>query len=106
MTERPVEQWREKVDAVLESKRNEFELLGYQDISTDDIWRCIVDNIWKGKEFIRLYEVVQSIFHLKIHKYMDYIALDSLQQMTETEEELMASIHAVMGYNDEANDQK
>lgn len=94
---RPVEKWKEEVKIVLESKRTEFETLGYQDISADSIWHCMIENVWKNDEPKRLYEVVQSIFQLQIHTYMDFLALESLhKQKTETDDELMASIHAVM----------
>lgn len=94
---RSVHEWKDDVKIVLASKQSEFETLGYKEITTDDIWRCLIENIWKEDKPKRLYEVVQSIFQLQIHTYMDFLALDSLhKQPAETDDELMASINAVM----------
>ena len=98
---RPVEEWRDEVAIVLKSKQSEFEMLGYKEITVDSIWHCLVENIWKENKQKRLYEVVQSIFQLQIHTYMDYLALDSLHTLSkETDDELMASINAVMKRED------
>lgn len=48
----------------------------------------------KNKEKVRLHEMVQAIFKLQINTYMDFLAIDSLQKSNE--DELLASIHAVM----------
>lgn len=97
MNVRPVQEWKDEVRIVLESKQNEFEYLGYKEITVEDIWRCLSEHIWKEDEPKRLYEVVQSIFQLQIHTYMDYLTLNSLHnQPIETDDELMASINAVM----------
>lgn len=99
--ERPIEEWKDEVQLVLESKRKEFELLGYQEISRDDIWRCLIEKVWKDKTKLRLHEVVQGIFHLKINTYMDYLAISSLNRTSK--DELMASINAVMQQEEEQN---
>lgn len=101
METRPINEWKREVGIVLESKRNEFEILGYKEINTEEIWRCLVENVMKHKKDIRLYEVVQAIFQLQIHTYMDFLAIDSLHQSSE--DELLASIHAVMQQEEKIN---
>ncbi|HLS23499.1 MAG TPA: post-transcriptional regulator [Pseudogracilibacillus sp.] len=97
MATKPVSEWKEKVYSVLKSKEKEFAMLGYKEIDAEDIWRCLSEHIWKTDQDKRLYEVVQDIFQLQIHTYMDYLAIDSIQQAKEqVDDELMASIHAVM----------
>src|SRR5699024_844633 len=97
---RPVSEWREELDVVLKSKGAEFEMLGYKDITTDEIWRCLVEYIWKEDKQLHLYEVVQSVFQLQIHTYMDFLSLDSLtNQVKVKDDDLMASINAVMNPN-------
>lgn|SRR5690625_837172 len=98
MRKKSVDEWREKVHLVLESKRNEFEMLGYKEITHDDIWRYLKDAVWKDNRKRHLYEVVQSIFKLQIHNYMDYLTLHSLSD-DETPDDLMASIQQVMNQN-------
>lgn len=92
MNKRPVWEWKEEIIPVLHSKKNEFELLGYSKISTEEIWNCLVEYVWKGNPEKQLYEIVQSVFQLQIHSYMDYLALNTLQN----ENELMSSIQAVL----------
>lgn len=99
LNEKLIDDWRNEVQLVLESKRREFELLGYQEISSDDIWRCLVEKVWKNKTSLRLHEVVQGIFHLKVNTYMDYLALNTLHHTSK--DELMASINAVIQQEEE-----
>lgn len=94
--ERPIDEWRNKVEPVLLSKKREFEMFGYRGISCDDIWKCLKEKVWKHKRHFRLHEVVQDIFHLKIHTYMDYLSVNSLNKASKTKDDLMASIQAVM----------
>jgi|SRR5699024_990160 len=102
MNIRPVSQWRDDVKEVLLSKQKEFEMLGYKEITVDEIWRCLAETVWKKDKKRHLYEVVQAIFQLQIHTYMDFLTIDSLQSKTiETDDELMASINAVMQRNNE-----
>src|SRR5699024_973919 len=67
-------------------------MMGYKDISTNDIWECLLEKVWKNQSFPPLYQVVQDILHLPIHVYMSYLTLNAYQV---TDDDLMASIRAV-----------
>lgn len=95
LEKRAVKDWKKDVRPALYSKQKEFELLGYREISTEDIWRYLIEKVWKDSQEKHLYEVVQTIFHLPIYTYMDYVALESLVDV-ESEEALKASIQEVM----------
>lgn len=84
--------WREKLQPALDSKKREFELLGYKDISSEDIWQCLVKHIWKGNQVLPLHKVVQDILHLQAHVYMSYL---SLQIFDLKNNDLAKSIEAV-----------
>ena len=43
----PFSMWREEVDVVLESKREEFALLGYPKATKEDIWNCVMEKLKK-----------------------------------------------------------
>lgn len=90
---KPVDEWKEEMHVVLHSKQREFELLGYNEITAEDIWRCLKEFIWKGNPNKHLHEVVQDIFHLPIHVYMDYLSFNTLQK----DDGLIDAIEAVMG---------
>lgn len=76
----------------LNSKEFEFKMMGYKDISTDDIWECLFEKVWKTKQEFTLHQVVQDILHLPIHTYMSYLTLSAYHI---DNDDLMMSIQAV-----------
>lgn len=85
-------EWKNKLTPALKSKQFEFKMMGYKDISTNDIWECLLEKVWKNQSFPPLYQVVQDILHLPIQVYMSYLTLNAYQV---TDDDLMASIRAV-----------
>ncbi|MFD2046194.1 post-transcriptional regulator [Ornithinibacillus salinisoli] len=85
-----VEEWKEMLQPVLESKTQEFLMMGYSKATNDDIWNCLVKKVWKGHPSKRLYEVVQDILHLGSNIYMSYLTVNAYQ-----DDDLMASIAAL-----------
>lgn len=90
MHKRTVEQWREMVGEVIDSKKDEFHFLGYTSVTPNDIWDCLLHNVWKGNPEKRLHEIVQDIFHLKPQTFMSYLTLQTYQ-----DEDLLQSIEAL-----------
>lgn len=45
---KPVSQWKEELSPVLESKVEEFNLMGYGRVDSSEIWNCLVKKVWKG----------------------------------------------------------
>lgn len=91
-----VDEWKNEMDMVLESKRNELQSLGYTDATKEDIWQCLVKKVWKGNPEKRIFEIVQDIFHLSSGVYLSYLTTESQQ-----DDDLMASIAAVTGNSKE-----
>ncbi|AIF43325.1 post-transcriptional regulator [Virgibacillus sp. SK37] len=85
-----VTEWREMVLPALESKCSEFRLMGYTQATSEDIWRCLLEKVWKGNPEKRIYEVVQDIFHLGSNIYLSYLTVKAYQ-----DDDLMASIAAL-----------
>lgn len=85
-----VSEWKAMVIPALESKAKEFHLMGYERASTEDVWTCLVQKVWKGDPEKRIYEVVQDIFHLTTATYISYLTISAYQS-----DDLMASIAAV-----------
>ncbi len=89
-----VTEWREELEAVLEIKKNEFQMLGYDKTTTEDIWNCLMKTVWNDSEpQKRLYEVVAEILQLQITTYMTYLTMGIYQD----DDDLMASISALRG---------
>lgn len=76
----PFSIWREDVDAILESKREEFALLGYKKATKDDIWDCVMEKLKKKEESVRLHVLVNYILSLKLNEYMNKVAMDSYKE--------------------------
>lgn len=87
------DRFRNKVGPALKSKQEEFLLLGYEGVSEEEIWQFLVKKKWKkGKNELKLYEIVQSILSLKIGEFMNYSAVEALKDAEFTldnEEELL-----------------
>lgn len=71
--------WKEDLMPVLQSKVDEFVLLGFERVSVDDIWECVLYKLRKKKEFIHLNAFVNTIFSLRDREYMNWLTLESYQ---------------------------
>lgn len=92
MEKKPIQEWKSYIQPALKSKQSEFKLIGYEEVTEDEIWRCLEDKIWKGNPEKRLYEVIQDVFHLPANTYMNYIQIGALHV---EEDDLMSSIQAL-----------
>src|SRR5699024_4752738 len=77
---------------ILKSKENKYKNMGYKDISTEDNWDCLWNQIWKSKQEFTLHQIVQDILHLPIQTYMSYLSLSAYHR---DNNDLMKSIQAV-----------
>ncbi|RKQ37890.1 post-transcriptional regulator [Oceanobacillus halophilus] len=91
-----VNEWKSIVIPALESKADEFQALGYSQATGEDIWKCLVEKVWKGNPKKRIHETVQDIFHLGSNVYLSYLTVKSYK-----DDDLMASIAALTGDNSE-----
>lgn len=87
-----VKEWKNTVEPALRSKRADFKLIGYADVSTEIIWQCLEEKVWRNNPKKRLHEVVEDIFHLSTSTYMNFMTVKALKS---DKDDLMASIQAV-----------
>jgi hypothetical protein len=74
----PAERFREQVEPVIISKIEEFQLLGYDKVTANEIWDCLMKKKWRNmKEEMMLFQVVNDILSLKISDYMTYATLEA-----------------------------
>jgi hypothetical protein len=69
--------WEEYLPDLLplcEIKVEEFQLLGYRDVTAEDILEC-VKSMLKGRG--RLHEVVSAILSLKVGQFMNYVTINA-----------------------------
>ncbi|WP_459499304.1 post-transcriptional regulator [Bacillus sp. C1] len=83
MTEKEdlVEVYRGQLQVVLESKVEEFQLIGYDRVTTDDIWKCLKSKKWKKIDSeVKLYELVNDVLTLTGNEYMTYLTVEAYQE--------------------------
>lgn len=67
----PYEKYRQEMYPALKSKQEEFDLLGYPDITEEDIWTYLIQKKWKKVDAdARQYEIIQDIMRVKVSDYM------------------------------------
>lgn len=75
------DQFKNEVRPALRSKREEFFLLGYDNVSEEDIWEFMKIKKWrKIAEPLKLYEMVQHILSLKVGDYMHHASIEALKE--------------------------
>jgi hypothetical protein len=72
---------REQVMPALVCKKDEFHLLGYEEVTIEQLWDCLLHKKWKKlKEEKKLFEIVNDILTLSVSEYMTYMTVQSLQE--------------------------
>ncbi|WIY60421.1 post-transcriptional regulator [Bacillus arachidis] len=75
-----VEAYRGQLQVVLESKLEEFQMIGYDKVTTEDIWKCLKSKKWKKLDSeVRLYELVNDVLTLTANEYMTYLTVEAYQ---------------------------
>lgn len=92
LEKKSVQEWKKEVEPALRSKQGDFKIIGYAEVSKEEIWQCLEEKVWKGNPEKRLYEVVEDIFHLSTATYMSFMTVNALKV---DDDDLMSSIQAV-----------
>ena len=76
----PYEKFREKVQPVIESKLEEFHILGYERVTDKELWDYLTQKIWrKPKDDVHLYELVSDIFAVKVSDVVHFRTIAEMQ---------------------------
>lgn len=76
----------------LKSKVDEFQLIGYEGISYEQIWDALFNNVWKKQPPKQNYQIMQDIMEFSVNTYMDLKQADALKH---TKFDLAQSIKAL-----------
>lgn len=74
------EVWREDMEPVLDSKLDEFHLLGYKRATKDEIWRCVTERLHKKKHYVPFYAFTDELLNLKASVYMTWLTVSSYKE--------------------------
>jgi hypothetical protein len=67
------DRFREEVSPALKSKKEEFHILGYDQVTEKELWSYLKNKKWKKpKEDVHIYEIVGDILSIKVGEYMNY----------------------------------
>ncbi|WLV26034.1 post-transcriptional regulator [Aciduricibacillus chroicocephali] len=92
-------EWRPEVEDVLDSKLEEFRMLGYPKVTKEALWECLCNHVWKNsQEGLKLHRIVADIFFLQPGTYMNYMARNAYR-----DNDLLASIQAIAEFGKKAD---
>lgn len=78
-----------RLKPALLSKAEEFVILGYEDISIEDLWRFLTEKVWKKpKEGIRVHELVSDVLSLKAGDFMNFATVEAFRSQVDSLEDL------------------
>lgn len=71
--------WKTELEPVIRSKAEEWQLLGYETVSKEDVWKCFLEKMKKKDvpETIRLYWITAELFNLKVNDYMNALTVQA-----------------------------
>lgn len=73
--------FRTTVKPALESKLDEFRLLGYKKVTEQELWEFLTKKKWKNtKENVRLFEIVEEIMEVKVSEYIHYTTIEAFKE--------------------------
>jgi len=64
---------KEELESVCQSKVEEFHLLGYEQVTKEEIWDCVTSKY--RKEIPPLHQVVNDILSLSVTKFMNWMTM-------------------------------
>ena len=76
ITERDAPISTEDITLLCKSKAEEFQMLGYEYVSAEDIWAC-VSSKYKKTGQPNLHKIVNDILSLKPTQYMNYMTMEA-----------------------------
>ncbi|WP_458121475.1 post-transcriptional regulator [Paenibacillus sp. Z6-24] len=70
----------ELIDSLCQSKIEEFGMLGYEQLTSDELWDCL-NNKYEKQGMPRLHELVNDILSMKPNQLMHYLTMSSYKKM-------------------------
>ncbi|AUO11358.1 post-transcriptional regulator [Priestia megaterium] len=68
---------KELIQPVLSSKMEEFHMLGYEEVTENDLLSYLEMKKWKKEKALSLHQVVNDILSVKITQVMSYVTIES-----------------------------
>lgn len=69
----------ELIDSLCQSKIDEFKMLGYEQITSNELWDCL-NSKYEKQGMPRLYALVNDILSMKPNQLMNYLTMSSYKE--------------------------
>jgi hypothetical protein len=73
-------EWKEEVQPAVESKKEEFHYLGYESVTSEEVWECVKGKMKKKKIEPRLHSIVDTILSLSLNDFMTWLTVQSYKE--------------------------
>ncbi|MDQ0299833.1 hypothetical protein J2S78_002253 [Salibacterium salarium] len=80
MNKQQFEVWKSDVKPALQSKVDEFHLLGYKSADEEEVWNCVMEKLENREEAVRLHVLVHYVLTLKLSEYMNRLTVSSYKE--------------------------
>lgn len=74
------EDMKTEVGPALQSKAEEFHFLGYESVSEEEVWNCVIRKAQKKKEEAKLHILVGLILGLSLTDFMNWLTLEAFKR--------------------------
>jgi hypothetical protein len=71
------EELKRVIREVLVSKMEEFQMLGYNAVTEDELWECVTSKY--KKEWPQLSQVVNDVYSLKPNSFMNWLTMQAFK---------------------------
>ena len=88
---RTKEELYNRVLPALYSKLKEVRKMGYKFVTEKDIWNYLVENEWKKRTNLELYDLINDILYVENYKLNEYVT-DKMKKLKEENEEEIKEI--------------
>ncbi|SDI85269.1 post-transcriptional regulator [Natribacillus halophilus] len=97
------EVWKTDVEPILELKRDEWHLLGHEEVAKEDVWRLGVQKLNKETEFTPFYRFVNVLMRLSVTDFMNEQTINAYKGMggwtKDTDDELEGILGDVLDHD-------
>jgi hypothetical protein len=77
MEKQPFDDFKDHVKPAIISKLEEFNILGYEDVTEEKIWAFLKNKKWKKTPELSVHEVVRDVLALRVGDFMNYATVES-----------------------------
>lgn len=94
----PNEIYRATVQQILEGKKKEFIILGYETINEDLLWQYLIEKTWKrAKETYRLHQVVADIYTIRPNDFMNHATVEVFKKSEPKSRQFSLNMESLKG---------